>query len=350
MDIKCPLITQNGEWRYQIGDSYLPLKDILSQFPNYSEPSMIQSAVDAIKNTSFTGELTDDERRVYGNKTREQLLVSNCKIVYQKMYDYVESMIPSDFASLPHNQKYSLIYQSINNLYDDVFGHYTPEMGLHSIAANGVIESEGKLYTLYSSISFEHPKADLIRMAEDLTMGFYKTRGGTEYKKTPDFIEHLKEIPSVDLSNEEGTSLYESPEDPSRKYVVTLSNELDTKYCDILGGIVATFLSYVEHVKDGFSINPDRISSDSDYYSSVFASTDLEMLGAISADMKDYSMLDHKRISTAAKEIYPVVDNVKGYLFKTVDKNRLCDDISRLNDLVKQGKIHIEPVKSAERE
>lgn len=353
MDVKCPIITQNGEWRYQIGDGYLSLREVLSQFPNYNDPSKIQSVVDAINNTSFTGELTDEERGIYGTRVKEQLLVANCKLLYQKMNEYVDTTMPSNFSVVSLNQKYSLGFKAIDELYKNVFGRYQTETGLHGITVNGVIDTDNSpsvSYTLYSYISLDNPKPDLHRMIEDLTMGFYKTRGGIDYDKTEIFVNHLKDIPDIDVSKEAISSSFDSPTEPAGKYVVTLSNELDTRSCDILGNIVATFLSYVEHVREGFSINPNRISSDADYYSNVFASTDLEMLSAISADMKDYSSYDHKRISTAAKEIYPVVDKVKDYLFKKVEKNAVCDDISRLNDLVKQGKIHIEPIKSSERE
>lgn len=354
MDVKCPLISdRDGYWKYQIADKYYKISDIISSVDLYNDRSMLTDAVAAFKNAQFTGELSDDSSNGFIAKINEKILLLNSKDVYNELISYANSIEPSAVNS---PDRIRPVLDVVNKMYKTVFGTYKFDFpfdlsSASSISVDGVISQPGSSdYTSLNFISLNEPTNDLIRLAEDLAKAFYTVRGG-EINKTDAFLDKIKSININETDSKELPRLFNSPDTSKDTYIVHPKNELNTDSCYLLGSIVAQFLDYADKLsryKSNSSV--DDVTNDSEYFGSVFASNDYEMMTAIRDDVKYYS--DSKlpvRVLAAADAIYPVVDMVKDYILGAGTKDFVEGKINNLNDLVKQGDIRIAPVSNAER-
>ena len=129
---------------------------------------------DAILNTSEL-EYYDIKERV--PKEEESLkesadddLLSSCKEKYRRLIDIADSA--SDFSS---------IKEVITEMFNEVGGkvHFEEVSNRYASFSGGV-----NGYSLWNSVSLKYQDGDLHRLAEDLTMAFYRTNGGQRVANT----------------------------------------------------------------------------------------------------------------------------------------------------------------------
>lgn len=94
-------------------------------------------------------------------------LLSSCKEKYRRLIDIADSA--GDFSS---------IKEVITAMYDEVGGKVRfEEVSRRYASFSGSVKG----HSLWNSVSLEYEQADLHRLAEDLTMAFYRTNGGQGY-------------------------------------------------------------------------------------------------------------------------------------------------------------------------
>lgn len=107
----------------------------------------------------------------------EASLLAECKKLYKQLCD---ELLEGANADMQTN-----IYKAFKKVGGQADVSATPT----SIRYSGKID----WYTISGTISLAYITADAHRLAEDLTMAYYKTHGGEQYVNTPTFIKHLTE-------------------------------------------------------------------------------------------------------------------------------------------------------------
>ena len=104
-------------------------------------------------------------------------LLNTCKEKYRSLIDIADSA--SDFSS---------IKEAITKMFDEVGGKVMfEESSRRYVSFSGDVKG----HTLWNSVSLDYQQGDLHRLAEDLTMAFYRTNGGKGYN-TYTLIDKIK--------------------------------------------------------------------------------------------------------------------------------------------------------------
>ena len=164
-------ITKKGNPKY--------IKDTLG-FENVFVPVYTESK-DSVEETKSLKE-NKDSKAFY----------DECKDVFNQLKEILES----------DNENIEEIKNNINKAYKLVNGNCRIRVSStgRTITIDGSVKGSfavdrktGNTYTLYNSISLEYFFGDVNRLAEDLTMAYYKTNGGTRFNYTPKFIKYITE-------------------------------------------------------------------------------------------------------------------------------------------------------------
>ena len=119
---------------------------------------------------SYDGFEEDDRYDESLKESSDDDLLNTCKEKHQELCDIIEDFL--------FENDYGKIKEVIKKLYSAVGGRvWFQSMGSHSISFEGDVHG----YSLWNSVSMRYIKGDLHRLAEDLTMAFYRTNGGQGY-------------------------------------------------------------------------------------------------------------------------------------------------------------------------
>lgn len=146
--------------------------------------------------------LTRDEvqkngSRLIGESLKESAddgLLSSCKEKYRRLIDIADSA--GDFSS---------IKEVITAMFNEVGGKvYFEEVSRRYVSFSGSVKG----HSLWNSVSLEYEQADLHRLAEDLTMAFYRTNGGQGYN-TYTLMNAIHSLMGAEVGTDENESLKE---------------------------------------------------------------------------------------------------------------------------------------------